>query len=89
MSQTIKQLWNGNIESIYHYGRDKQEIQKLEELLQRNLQKLNEMLGEKEKCVLDNYTLCIEEYLWLTTEQAFCDGFSMGTKLVAEAMIGG
>lgn len=38
------------------------------------------------KQVVDAYNDCISEYIAEVSEQAFCDGFSLGMKLLSEAL---
>ena len=35
--------------------------------------------------ILEKYSGLIDEYVFLMSEQAFCDGFSLGLRISAEA----
>lgn len=54
--------------------------------MERNLDNLLKEVNRKSKEILEKYTDCIEEYLILTTEQAFCNGFCLGTELIVERL---
>ncbi len=86
MSKTIMKLWNGELDPIRYLGTHNTEIKHLETLMQRNLEKLVPSVGKATATVLDAYTDCVDEYATTIAEQAFCDGFSLGAKLVAEAL---
>lgn len=88
MTNTIEQLWNGTLEPVRYLGKNNPEIKQLEILLQRNLKNLEENLNEKLEGLLQKYYDCINEYLALTNEQAFYEGFCLGTKITVESLTG-
>lgn len=88
MTNTISQLWNGNLEPIRFLGKNNTELKQLEKLMQDNLKKIEENLDDKQKEVFEKYNSCIDEYLVVLSEQAFCDGFCLGTKIFTEAISG-
>ena len=83
---TITQLWNGELSPVQTFRKHNPEIQELEQLSQRNLDKLAERLDEPLQRLLERYNKRLTEYIVLLTEQAFCDGFSLGMKLLSEAL---
>ncbi|MBQ9133922.1 MAG: hypothetical protein IJX64_05265 [Clostridia bacterium] len=87
MTKTIAQLWNGNLEPVRHSGKNNSEMRQLEDLMQNNLEKLEAVLNENQKMIFEKYKNCFTEYMIVTVEQAFCDGFCMGTKIATEALI--
>lgn len=88
MTNTIAQLWNGNLEPVRNFGKNNSEIKQLQNLMRRNLDKLENSLNEEQKNQFANYCGCVEEYAILVSEQAFCDGFCLGTKIIVEALSG-
>lgn len=84
--KTIAKLWNGEIEPVRYSGVNNREMKQLWNLVQKNFKKLEHSVEEKD--LLKKYDACINEYIILTAEQAFCDGFCLGTKLTAEAING-
>ena len=86
MTDTIGQLWNGILEPVRYLGKNNPEIKQLENLLQCNLKNLEGNLNERLKGLLEKYNDCINEYIALTNEQAFCDGFCLGTKITVESL---
>lgn len=86
MTETIAQLWNGTLDPIRYLGKNNPEIKNLEDLMHRNIEKLEEVLTEQQAKIFEAYSECINEYVILIGEQAFCDGFSLGTKILTEAL---
>lgn len=86
MTKTIAQLWNGDLEPVRYSGRKNDEITELEDLIHNNLNKLKEKLSRKTNETFEAYTDCIDEYITLVREQAFCDGYCLATKLTTEAL---
>lgn len=85
MKSTISKLWNGNIAPVEKLGKHNPEIHNLIGLISRNVENLEKLLNEEQKVVLEKYVCCTDEYWTLITEQAFCEGFSLGSKLLAES----
>lgn len=86
MTKTIAQLWNGNLEPIRYFGKENPQIKDLEKLIQSNREKLEQNMNETEKEWFEKYSDCIGEYVDKLNEQAFCDGFCLGTKITTEAL---
>ena len=87
MRQIIKDLWNGNLAPCEICGSDNSEAKHLISLMERNREKLSAGLTEAQKSVFQRYIDCSEEYLLCMLELAFCDGFSMGSRLTTEALL--
>lgn len=87
MKPTITDLWNGNIAPIEHCGSHDKEINELVCLIERNREDLNSGLTEAQKETFQKYIDCSEEYLLRMLELAFCDGFSVASKLATEALL--
>ncbi len=88
MRETIEKIWRKQLQPYEKCGSNNEEIKALERLLQRNCEKLEKALSEKEKETLEKYNDCCNEYVDLMMEQAFCDGFCLGARIVAEAIAG-
>lgn len=88
MSNTIAQLYRGQLEPKSVLGNGNVEMRRAEILIENNLNRLKENLNEETKEILEKYNQCMDEYIVLISEQAFCDGFCLGTRISAEA-IGG
>ena len=86
MSPIITQFWNGILQSA-SITDEKKQIKELEELMNRNAEKLKAKVNEETQEIFSRYCDCAEEYDTLRNEQAFCDGFSLGVRIIAEAMI--
>lgn len=88
MSNTIAQLYRGQLEPKNILGNGNVEMRRIEILIENNYKKLKENLNEETKVILEKYSQCIDEYIVLISEQAFCDGFCLGTRISAEAVGG-
>ncbi len=87
MTKTISQLWSGNLDPIMRLGGNNSEIAKMEKLMSDNCCKLKEKLNDDTKEILEKYIDCVNDYVLLISEQSFCDGFCLGTKISAEALV--
>ena len=79
-------VWNGELNPAVKLGRNNSEMRELEKLMLKNLDRLDILLSEKAADILERYNECVSEYLSVTSRQAFCDGFCLGTRINAEAM---
>lgn len=86
MSRMISKIWNGSLSPVRQLGEGNRECRELEKLMERNLETLKRELGESAKETLRKYNLCVEEYLLVCCEQSFCDGFSLGARIIAEGV---
>lgn len=87
MSQTIRQLWNGSLAPGRYSGADNPEIKSVLEALEGCFLDLKRSLDEETVLLLESYRSSVNEYVALCSEQAFCDGYAMGTKITAEALL--
>lgn len=88
MSNIIAQLYRGQLEPKSVLGNGNVEMRRIEILIENNYNKLKENLNEETKNILDKYSQCIDEYIVLISEQAFCDGFCLGTRILSESVGG-
>lgn len=86
MKSIFEQLWNGNIKPYENSGRNDPEVEELAGFMIRNKNALDELLQEEQKKALDKYITCCDSYYYLLTVHAFRDGFSLASKLLAEAL---
>lgn len=89
MSHTIEDLWNGNLAPCDQCGAHDGQINRLHVLIERHREGLCEMLTPEQRQTFDKYLDCMEEQLLLLMERAFCDGFSLASRLLTEALCGG
>ena len=88
MTKTIGQLWYGNLEPCRYFGMHNAQMKRQLHWMDSDLRKIQEILGEDQKKLMEEYDRKVESYIQSVSEQAFCDGFCMGAKLTAEALIG-
>lgn len=87
MTQTIIELWNGNIAPCEHCGAHDPVINKLIGLMERNREQLSKGLTEAQMETFQKYIDCSEEYLLRMLELAFSDGFCLGSRLAVESIL--
>ena len=87
MTQTILDLWNGNIAPCEHCGSHDPEANHLIGLMERNREDLRKGLTNAQAETFQKYIDCCEEYLLRMLELAFCEGFSLAAKLTVESLI--
>ncbi len=88
MKSKIVELWNGDIEPIRNLALNNAELKKLEEIMQKNINGLEENLCDKGKEFFKKYNECINEYMVVLSEQVFYEGFCLATRIVAEGLLG-
>lgn len=86
MHQAISELWYGNLAPCEHCGAHDREANHLICLLERNREDLCSGLTAAQKEIFQKYLDCSQEYWLRLMELAFCDGFSLGTRLTAESL---
>ncbi len=84
----IGNLLGGKLGSMHMAESEREELRHLESLLMRNAENLEKLLTDEGKIVFEKYRDCAEEYGLLCQEQAFCEGFCVGTRLTAEGLLG-
>ena len=85
--QTITDLWNGNIAPCEHCGSHDPIINNLIGLLERNREILSRGLTEAQMVTFQKFIDCSDEYLLRMMELAFCEGFSLGGKMIMETLL--
>ncbi len=88
MTKTIEKLWFGDLAPIDDFGKNNQEIKRMERLMSDRLELIQEVLKEKHNDLYNEFYNILYDYILESTKQSFCEGFSFGTKLTAEAFIG-
>ena len=88
MTNSISELWYGNLDPAQNFGRGNKEIKELEKLLVYNQERLEKDLNEKGRELLDRLVECINEYVCESCHQAFYDGYCVGAKMIADALYG-
>ncbi len=86
MSKLITELWYGTVSPISSSIKNNSEIQNLLKLLDKNHHNLEKYLNKEQKRILERYCECSSELASLLEEQAFCDGFSIGVKILTESL---
>ncbi|MCH5300913.1 MAG: hypothetical protein J1E56_06295 [Ruminococcus sp.] len=88
MTKTIAELWKGELKPVEYSGINNLQIKQLARLVEDNCENFEANLNEKQQEIFEKYNHSFEDYSFLTNEQAFCDGFCLGMKIAAEALIG-
>jgi len=85
MKRQIIDLWNGSIVPIEEPPYDRDREMRLYAVIEENIAKLTEMLGEDGAKLLDAVNDSHNELQAMMREECFVRGFSLGARLVAEA----
>ncbi|MBQ8767481.1 MAG: hypothetical protein IJZ16_11850 [Clostridia bacterium] len=88
MAKVVEMLYEGKLEPMRLTGKSNAEMRRMENLIERHLNKLKDVLDDETKETFDKYAECMNEYVFLISEQAFCDGFCMGARILSEAVSG-
>ena len=86
MSETISELWNGDIAPCEHCGAKDPQANRLICLMVQNREALCRDLSDAQKEMFQKYMDRSEDYLFRMMELAFGEGFSLGTKLAIESL---
>ena len=86
MTNTITDLWNGNIAPCERCGAHDPQVNHLVSLMTRNRETLWEGLTEAQRETFQKYIDCSDEYLFHMLELAFRDGFCLGSRLAIESL---
>lgn len=63
MSNTVEQLYRGQLDPKSVLGNGNVEMRRTEILIEKNFYKLKENLNEDTKVILEKYSQCIDEYI--------------------------
>ena len=84
---TIEKLWSGELAPCAQKERKHKEVRELVVMLEQYKRELEKGLDEREKKILEEMQKCYDELEYMGLEDAFEKGFSLGIKLVAEALL--
>ena len=84
MTNIISELWYGNIDPSLHLGENNTELKRAEKIFYKNIEKIENTSNDKE--LIEKIYDSLNEYLSLMCEQAFYNGFCIGTKISAQAL---
>lgn len=86
MKETIAELWYGNIAPVEYCGANDKEINRLLMLMERNRNCLSSQLNEAQMTELEKYVDYSDKYAFRSALLSFIEGFSLGSKIMAEAL---
>ena len=87
MSGAITELWEGIIEPKRPSQIIETRLKHKLYLTEKQHEELKKSLNEEQKESFEKYCDYREEYNLMLCEQSFCEGFSLGMRLAAEAFI--
>ena len=86
MRETMKDLWYGNVNPCEKCGGSDPELRQLLSLVEQNRAALACGLEKSQREVLEKMIANYDKYWCLLEEQAFCDGFCLASRLMAEVL---
>ena len=87
MSGAITELWEGIIEPKRPAQITETKLKHKLYLTEKQREELNKSLNEGQKESFEKYCDYKEDYSLMLCEQSFCEGFSLGMRLAAEAFM--
>lgn len=88
MNYTIGDLWRGNIAPWDNCGSHDPAIDRIVSLMDRSREDLSEIATKQQMELFEKYAGYADAYADLMMEQAFIEGFSLGTGLMSQALSG-
>ena len=85
---TLEDLYYGNISPHERYIKRGSRVDHLVKLICKNEEELNSTLTEKQKETFEKFKDCTSELSSITEREAFCSGFILATRIMAEVMQG-
>ena len=86
MENILRELWNGNLAPCEMRDRRQGEIEELIELVRRNKEDILRHADVVNREAVEKLEDCHSELEYIYSEEAFIKGFSLGVRLVFEAM---
>lgn len=86
MTNTITDLWRGDLAPCDQCGAQNPQINRIHILLEQHQQSLCGTLTPEQRLLFERFVDCGQDYLIRLMEQAFCDGFSLSSGLLIDAL---
>ena len=81
----LEEFWYGNIEPT-EYDTSPKEYKKLQELIYRNEEKLQDTMTDEQKELFERYTDCVREFQTITDCLIFQNSFKLGARMMVEIL---
>ena len=81
----LEEFWYGNIEPT-EYDMSTKEHKKLQELICRNEEKLQDTMTDEQKELFERYTDCVREFQTITDCLIFQNSFKLGARMMVEIL---
>ena len=88
MKDILRNVWYGQASPCARCGASDCESEALQQLIDKNKQILYTTLSAEHRERFEKYVDCVEEYITLITEAAFCEGAQFTGKFLAEVFGG-
>ena len=82
----LEEFWHGNIEPTEYDTSSCKEYKKMLELIYRNEEKLQAIMTDEQKELIEKYTGCVREYQMTTDCLIFQSSFKLGARMMLEVM---
>ncbi len=86
MKEIMHNVWHACVIQTEESQSADLNVEKLARLMEKNKTMRYSLMNEQEKERFETYTDCVEEYISLIAEKAFCEGAGFAAKFLAEAL---
>ena len=86
MKRTLLELWNTNLGELRTRTESKAQYDEVLTLIDKHHKRLEELLNDEGKTVLEKFEDCYGEMESIECENAFIRGFCLGAKLMIEVL---
>ncbi|MBQ4116715.1 MAG: hypothetical protein IJD37_05000 [Clostridia bacterium] len=87
MTKIIEKIWKDDFELESNFGVNNRKLRVSERNMFRSREKLEAILDDNQKKVYGEYIEYLEEMNRQSLDEAFCEGFSIGMRITAEALL--
>ncbi len=87
MTKIIDKIWKNDFELEANFGVNNRNLKIAERNMFRSREKLEKILQDNQKEVYDEYVALLEEMNRQSIDEAFSEGFSIGIRITAEALL--
>lgn len=86
MGNILLELWRGELAPLERKKGNSKQLKRVIKKMETFRNALEKILNEQQIEFFETYADCVHEYADITAEEAFCDGFRLASRPMAEAL---